>query len=140
MVPACWARVGTRFLFSETFESCGSCELRPGCVSSLVKGRQYEVLSLRRKTFACPYQGDKYRVVEVKPSGLELAMPRNKCFEGAVLHFTARQCDRRFCKNYSFCVPEGASEGERWRVVGLLEAVECPIGMALVKASLEQVP
>ena len=140
MVPACWAREGTSFLFSDAFQTCESCEFRSVCVSSLVKGRHYEIMRLRKKTFTCPYQRVKYQVVETKPSHLEVAMPRDRCFEGAVLHIAFHQCERRFCENYPFCVPEGAGEGERWRIVRLLEVIDCPEGRALVKASLEQVP
>jgi len=140
MVPACWAREGTSFIFSDAFQTCGSCEFRSVCVSSLVKGRHYEIIRLRKKTFTCPHHGAKYQVVETKPSRLEVAMPSDRCFEGAVLHIAIHRCERRFCENYPFCVPEGAGEGERWRIVRPLETIDCPEGRALVKASLEQVP
>ncbi|MDH5361773.1 MAG: UPF0179 family protein [Aigarchaeota archaeon] len=140
MVPACWAKEGTRFLFSGTFPTCGSCEFRSGCVSSLIKGRDYEIVRLRKRSFTCPHQGTKYQVVEAKPSRLELAIPKERCFEGTILQIAPNQCERRFCENYWFCVPEGTGGGNRWKIVQLLETIECPEGRALVKASLEPVP
>lgn len=140
MVPACWAKEGTRFLFSDIFPTCGSCEFRSGCVSSLAKGKEYEIVTLRKKSFTCPHQGTKYQVVEVRPSRLEAAIPKERCFEGTILQITPNQCERRFCENYWFCVPEGAGGGNRWKVVQLLEIIACPEGRALIKASLEHVP
>ncbi len=140
MVPTSWAREGTRFLFSDVFQTCDSCELRSGCQSSLVKGREYEIVGLRKKTFVCPNQGVEYQVVEARPSRLQLAIPKDRCFEGAVLHIVPHQCERRFCEEYSLCVPEGAGGERRWKVVQLQGTIECPEGRAIIRASVEQVP
>jgi len=134
------ARKGLEFLHEKPSEKCETCEYYRVCIGNLEVGRIYRIVGLREKVFSCPLHEGGVRVVEVVESEISAAVPQKIALEGAVIVFQQRMCENFACKNRSLCFPAGIYEGDRCKIVGLGEKIDCEIGDSLRIAKLKRIP
>jgi uncharacterized protein (UPF0179 family) len=108
-------------------------------MGNLEAGRVYRVVEVREKTFPCDVHADGAQIVRVEEPELEVAIESRLAFPGGIITFAPPDCGRHGCPAYLRCVPAGAANGDRCRVMTVDGEVECPVNRSLRLATLRRV-
>ncbi len=125
------ARVGFKFLFLSHSNECEDCEYRKACLNNLEQNRVYEVVKITKKKLECKLHGTESRVVEVAEKSIEVAVESRIAIQDAVMEFNRIKCDFMACENYNKCMPMGLSEGDKCKILEVMENIKCPKGNEL---------
>lgn len=138
MVTRAQARAGLVFRVMPNAR-CLACRLYGVCAGLLRPGGRYRVLAVRRKAHFCPLIRDYMIVVEVEELPLPAVVESKVAVEGVALKYERVSCTRRSCPYYEYCVNSPLSEGEKVRVVKIVEKVQCPASRPLMLVELQPV-
>ncbi len=129
------ARVGHEFIYRGPQPECGPCRVRAACLNQDL-GRRYRVSRVRDVAHPCLLNEERVRVVEVEAVPPGCSLPNRTAVEGAVVAYERIVCANAACPNYRTCHPTGIEPGTRIRVVEAGPELECPLGYALVSATV----
>jgi uncharacterized protein (UPF0179 family) len=127
------------FLHEGPLPECEACQVFAVCMRNLKAGHIYRVVEVREKTFPCSVHADGAQVVRVVEPELAVAIESRLAFPGGIITFAPPDCGRRACSAYPRCVPAGAANGDRCRVVTVDGEIECPVNRSLRLATLRRV-
>jgi uncharacterized protein (UPF0179 family) len=116
---------------------CMGCKLRKVC-DNLQVGRRYVVKSSMNKPHEkCKIHEEGVMLVEVEPAEIK-ATVKSTSKEGEQFAFMKTDCPELMCDNRFLCFPEGLKEGDKCRIVKIVEKkAECKKGAELSVAILE---
>lgn len=116
---------------------CMGCKLRKVC-DNLQVGRRYVVKSSMNKPHEkCKIHEEGVMLVEVEPAQIK-ATVESSSKEGEEFAFMKSDCPEIMCDNRFLCFPEGIKEGDKCRIVKIVEKkVECKKGAELCVVLLE---
>ena len=118
---------------------CKNCNLYKVCVENLESGRVYSVVDLGKKKLHCKLLQEEGFVVEVEESPIEVCLDRRLAIRDAVITFNPASCGISGCENHEKCIPVGLVAGDRCKVIGSGQVVQCPEKLELVLVSLQRV-
>lgn len=139
LVPTTLAEKGYRFTFNGPNKDieCAACPFTKLCFG-LQPGRSYEVKTVREVQHPCELHDEgKVRAVVVEEVPFAATLER-KHLRGTAAHWTAPDCKRPTCANWSLCHPVGHSAGAKHAIVATHGALECPVGFDLEKVDLKK--
>ena len=119
---------------------CLNCRVYSVCAGSLRPGGRYRVLRVRRVAHFCPILRDRMVVVEVEELPLRAAVSSKVAVEGVTIQYRRVECNNKRCVYYVYCVANPFREGERVRVVKVVERIPCPKSLPLVLVELLPTP
>lgn len=131
-----WARPGVQFVTLRPCEVAATCPVAKPC-QSLEWGRPHRVLSVRSvRHDVCKVHEGGVRVAEVEPLPYEASLEATK-MRGTSVRWRPPVCHIRACPNWDRCFPLGLEPGREMRVLREGDRLTCPMGHALVAATLE---
>jgi hypothetical protein len=139
LVPDSLAEPGYRFTFvgPNPGMECAGCPFQKLCFG-LEPGRSYVVSKVRPARQVCElHEGGKVRAVEVTEVPFEASLERRH-LRGTAAPWTAPDCGRPSCANWSLCHPVGHTAGARHAIVAQKGALECPAGLDLERVGLQK--
>ncbi len=136
LLPKNLAKPGFSFVAGKGDNECKECRFYKTCVENLKPGRIYTVSSVRNIEHSCKIHDSGVKIVEVKESQIEAAIPKKFAIEGATGVFSF-SCNER-CQYHDFCVPEGIKIGDKFHIIKLKEKIECPLGNTIVRIILKR--
>ncbi len=134
------ARQKFAFLYDGPSRACGGCNYFKVCQEKLIQGNVYEIVKVRDKEIPCKIHEEKARVVEVVETDLSVAVNQRETFEGATVTITSSDCEDGSCPNFSLCTPLGLQKKSKYRIVGVLRPISCPLRRPLVEVRVRRVP
>jgi len=137
-VGAKLARPGMKFLHGTPNKICKSCKYYRVCMGNLEPGRVYEVVRVRPIKHECPLHEGGVIVVEVKEAEVYALIYRRLAIEGAIITYHPIFCENP-CSLSNLCVPLGLKDGDKCKIIKVLEKVDCPLGKPLSKCLLLRV-
>ncbi len=133
------AKAGYRFTYRGALTECRDCKLKTVCFN-LDIGTEYEVDEVRDVQHECNLHEGGVRVVTLKTVPLHLAIP-SKIAEGSVLTYSENRvqsgCKKIGCLHYSICHPEGLKQGNKYKILEVLDDLECALDESLKEVILE---
>ena len=126
LISESMAREGMKFVFEGPDEVCATCKLRFTCLSSLDKGRVYEITAVKKTKHFCPREDGYLVLVEIAEPKLTFALSSRRAIAGMTVEYHP-PCDRAFCQHYDECVAVGLSEGEKAVILAVKGPVDCPL-------------
>lgn len=121
------AKPGYKFQHMGDSEQCKTCKMYQVCIQPLETERIYEVIEVLENEFECPLHEEQIKVVRVKETDIEVGIPTNITFSGATISFQSQDCTE-ICEFRKFCVPVGLKEGDKVRILDIIQKVECSEG------------
>lgn len=134
------ARPKFAFLYDGPSRACESCNYFKVCQEKLNQGSIYEIVKVRDKEIPCKIHDDKARVVEVVEADLSVAFNQREVFEGATITIKSSDCGNKSCPNSGMCMPLGLQKKGKYRIVGVLGPISCPLRRPLVEVRARRVP
>src|SRR4030067_1407545 len=134
------ARPKFAFLYNGPSRACKDCNYFKVCQEKLDQGSVYEIVKVRDKEIPCNIHDDKARVVEVVEADLSVAVNRRENFEGATVTIKSSDCDNKSCPSFGICMPLGLQKKGKYRIVGVLGPISCPLRRPLVEVRARRVP
>ncbi|EHP84887.1 UPF0179 family protein [Methanotorris formicicus] len=128
------AKMGNEFVYMGILEECETCKFKRICHDNLEVGRRYKIVSVRSANHQCKIHEDGVKVVEVVPAEFVIMVEAKKALEGVTLTHNPINCENVFCENYIYCNPEGIDEGDRYKILSVMnEKIKCEKGRSLRK-------
>ena len=134
------AKEGFRFLHEGPLKECEGCKLFHVCMMNLEPKRVYEVVEVREKAFPCTFHEKGARVVRVVESDYRVAIERKYAFPQGIITYKPQECRETSCDNYVNCVPHGLKEGDKGKLLELIDPIQCPLERPLVLVVFRRVP
>jgi len=134
------ADVGTIFQHKGAGSKCFNCEYFRVCVQNLEPNRVYEVIAVRDKIIHCKKYEIEMRAVEVIDAKIYSSLPSKHAIQNAIVVFQSPQCRNERCENYELCFPRGLKDGDRCKVLEVIEIFQCPLEASRKKVLLQLAP
>ncbi|XGI83744.1 UPF0179 family protein [Halorutilales archaeon Cl-col2-1] len=136
------AEVGNEFIFEGGAEGCDDCPHSSTCLS-LEEGVRYRIVDVREggQDLDCGvHAGGSVRAVEVTESPVLAQVDSKKAFEGSTVSIDEETCDKKECKGYKYCVPDGLDFGEDYTIKETAGGsdIDCEHGRSLEFVELEK--
>lgn len=114
------ADVGREFVFEGEADACEGCPYRGQCLN-LEQGRKYQVTAVREnaQTLACGVHDDGVIAVEIELAPVRANVAARHAYAGSKARLSG-DCPYVECPSHDYCVPDGASFDEEYRVVEVL--------------------
>lgn len=135
LLPKNLAKAGFSFVAGKGDTECKDCRFFKTCVDNLKPGRIYTVTSVRNIEHPCKIHDSGVKIVEVKESQIEAAIPKKYAIEGATGIFSF-SCNE-ICQYHDFCIPEGVAIGDKFLILKVKEKLECPLSNNIQRVSLK---
>ncbi|RLF26229.1 MAG: hypothetical protein DRN01_05190 [Thermoplasmata archaeon] len=129
------AKKGAEFTYLGPSSECKNCRLKTACFN-LKKGRRYRIVGIRDKRHSCNLHDGGVHVVEVNELPIVVSVEKNNAKEGSEIGITTMDCMHLDCDNFELCHNPAVQVNKKYRVVKLLEKIECMDGRDLVKAEV----
>lgn len=139
LVPSTLAKKGYTFTFNGPNKDieCAACPFQKLCFG-LQPGRRYAVKDVREVQHPCELHDEgKVRAVVVEEVPFTASIER-KHLRGTAAPWTAPDCKRPDCGNWSLCHPVGPLPGARHAITRQHGTLECPAGLDLEKVDLQK--
>lgn len=114
------AKSGYKFQHMGDSKQCKTCKMYQVCIQPLEAERIYEVIEVLENEFECPLHEEQIKVVRVKETEKEVGIPTNITFSGATTSFQPQDCTE-ICEFRKFCVPVGLKEGDKVRILDIIQ-------------------
>ena len=121
------AKSGYKFQHMGDSAQCKSCKMYHVCIQPLEAERIYEVIEVLENEFECPLHEEQIKVVRVKETEKEVGIPTNITFSGATISFHPQDCTEP-CEFRKRCIPAGLKEGDKVRILEIIQKIECSEG------------
>lgn len=110
------AESDTEFVYEGESTACEGCPYRSQCLN-LTEGRRYRVTDVREnaQTLECAVHDTGVRAVEVEAVSVRANVPSRGAYAGSKASL-AGPCPHVDCPSHEYCVPEGASFDEEYRI------------------------
>jgi hypothetical protein len=110
------ADAGTEFVYHGEASGCAGCPYRSQCLN-LEEGVKYRVTAVREnaQTLECAVHDDGVRAVEVEPAAVRANVPSKNAYAGSKAKL-AGDCPHTDCPSHEYCVPDGATFDEEYRI------------------------
>ncbi|MEM3516199.1 MAG: UPF0179 family protein [Candidatus Bathyarchaeia archaeon] len=133
------ARLGYSFLFNKPLTLCLKCKYYKVCMEGLESGRIYVIKKVLKKAIdECKIHFNGGKLIEVEEAKIEANINSKEAILEAIMEFHPIECKNILCKNYSKCSPLGLRNGDKCKVVKVLDKVTCPLGFPLVFVHLQR--
>lgn len=127
------AKEGELFVYLGSGPTCKKCRLKTVC-SNLQEGRTYRIVKIRDKEHTCDLHEEGVAVVEVEQMPAEVNVRKEEA-EGTAVSYQPIKCDNTTCNEYGACVPR--IKEKEYKIVEVMEDVECPRGFSLKKVAID---
>ena len=116
------ADVGREFVYDGETDLCEGCSYRGQCLN-LEAGGKYRITAVREnaQTLPCAVHDDGVTAVEVEPARITATVPSSHAYAGSKASL-AGPCPHTDCPSHEFCVPDGASFDEEYRIESVVGA------------------
>jgi len=119
------AEEGLEFQYRGPLMECRTCKLKNVCFN-LDEGKWYRITKIRDKEHDCKiHEGGKVVTVEVEEIPVPIIISAKNVVEGETITYKPVKCRETKCEYYSLCHPIGLREGDKIKIVKVLENVEC---------------
>lgn len=110
------AEVGREFVYEGEADACEGCPYRDQCLN-LDEGVKYRITELRENagTLECGVHDAGVTAVEVEPTSVLANVPSRGAYAGSKASL-AGDCPYTECPSHEYCVPDGASFDEEYRI------------------------
>ncbi|WP_455277097.1 UPF0179 family protein [[Eubacterium] cellulosolvens] len=132
------ARIGFRFLYQGTSDTCNVCKYQNACLDNLEEGRIYSIKKVKNKKLPCELHGSQGRVVEVVEDPIEAAIEKHIAIQDALINFNSLECDALECENIIKCNPLGLFNGDKCKVIKIMDVIDCPKGFEISSVLLQR--
>ncbi|MFX0068162.1 MAG: UPF0179 family protein [Promethearchaeota archaeon] len=133
------AKVGTEFMFDDSFEDCKSCNLRQICTGNLEPGRIYKIVRVKKKKHPCSLYEGGIVVVEVEEAKIKAIIDAKTAFEGATITLRLSGCNQVSCKYHTECIPNGLFDNDRIKITKVYKKrIDCLQDRRLKLVQLER--
>jgi uncharacterized protein (UPF0179 family) len=114
------ADIGREFVYEGESEACEGCPYRQQCLN-LTEGQRYRVTNIREsaQTLECAVHDDGVRAVEVVPAPITANVTAQNAYAGSKVSLPG-SCPHTDCPSHEYCVPEGASMDEEYRIQSVI--------------------
>ena len=129
------AEEGYEFIFRGPIAECKDCKLKTVCFS-LNEGRTYRIVSVRPIKHKCKLHEVDVKIVEVEEVPKEVGLPDKTAIEGAVFAIEKPSCNNVGCKHYRLCSPLGIKPGTKYKVLKVMETIDCPDKLNIKRARI----
>ena len=115
------AEPGEEFVYRGESSDCEGCPYRNQCLN-LTPGRRYQVTTIREgaSTLDCDVHHSGVRAVEVEPVAIQANVPSDSALVGNKARL-AGPCPHSSCPSHEFCIPDGVSLDEEYRIAAVLD-------------------
>ena len=119
------AEEGLEFQYRGPLMECRTCKLKNVCFN-LDEGKWYRITKIRDKEHDCKiHEGGKVVTVEVEEIPVPIIISAKNVVEGETITYKPVNCRDAKCEYYPLCHPIGLREGDKIKIVKVLENVEC---------------
>ncbi|OYT60348.1 hypothetical protein B6U71_00955 [Euryarchaeota archaeon ex4484_178] len=119
------AEEGLEFQYRGPLMECRTCKLKNVCFN-LDEGKWYRITKIRDKEHDCKiHEGGKVVTVEVEEIPVPIIISAKNVVEGETITYKPVSCRDTKCEYYPLCHPIGLREGDKIKIVKVLENVEC---------------
>lgn len=114
------ANVGQEFVYQGESQACEGCPYRQQCLN-LTEGQRYRVTGVREgaQVLECAVHDDGVRAVEVSPAPVTANVAAKNAYAGSKVSLPG-PCPHTECPSHEYCVPDGASMDEEYRIQSVL--------------------
>lgn len=130
------AEKNTEFIYIGPLNECRNCKLKNVCFN-LKTHRRYKITKVRDKRHNCNVHVGNVVVVEVEEQPIETAIDK-KHVEGSSTKIEKKNCDNIHCEFYDLCTNEAVQKDKTYKIVKIMESINCPKGYNLNKAELTE--
>ena len=124
------------FVFKGPLLECRDCKYKQVCFN-LEEGKRYKVTAIRDATHECEIHEGGVRAVEVEVIPFEGAISGRMVLEGSIVPLDDKGCGNRGCPHFRMCHPPDKKIGNKFKIIKVLGAVECPEDRRVTKCLLE---
>ncbi len=133
------AKPGYIFLFNKSLTLCFKCKYYKVCMEGLEAGRIYIVKKVLKKNIEeCKVHFDGGKLVEVEEASIEANINAKEAIPEATTVFHSINCKNISCRNYDKCAPLGLWNGDRCKIIEVIDKTTCPLGFPLVFVRLQR--
>jgi uncharacterized protein (UPF0179 family) len=133
------AKIGYVFLFNKPLTLCLKCKYYKICMEGLEAGRIYIVKKvLKRAIEECKIHFNGGKLVEVEEANIEANINAKEAILGAIIDFHSLDCKNILCKNYVKCAPLGLRNGDKCKIIEVIDKPTCSLGFPLVSVRLQR--
>lgn len=122
------------FIYIGPNNDCRNCKLKTVCFN-LKPGREYKIIKIRDKRHSCNVHDGNTAVVEVQEMPIIAAIDK-KLSEGDTTKIEKKECKNIGCIYYEICNNIALQKDKNYKIKGIIESIDCPIGHELRKAEL----
>jgi hypothetical protein len=114
------ADVGREFVYQGEAAACEGCPYRQQCLN-LTEGQRYRITGIREgaQVLECAVHDEGVRAVEVAPAPVTANVASKNAYAGSKVSLPG-PCPHTECPSHEYCVPEGASMDEEYRIQSVL--------------------
>ena len=114
------ADIGREFVYEGESEACEGCPYRQQCLN-LTEGQRYRVTNIREsaQTLECAVHDEGVRAFEVVPAPITANVTAKNAYAGSKVQLPG-PCPHTECPSHEYCVPEGASMDEEYRIQSVI--------------------
>jgi uncharacterized protein (UPF0179 family) len=94
------------------------------CHHNQVRGRRYEVLSVRDIFHPCPIF-EEVVVCDIREAEIDVAIDLSRAFDGASFAYAPPSCNEKLCENSVYCMAEGLKKGDRCTIESVRNEISC---------------
>lgn len=134
------ARIGFRFLYQGFSDTCKACKYHNACLDNLDEGRIYSIKKVKNKKLPCELHGGQGKVVEVVEDSIKAALEKHVAIQDALINFNSLECDTLECENRIKCNPLGLFDGDKCKVIKIMDVIDCPKGFEISSVLLQRRP
>lgn len=132
------ARAGFKFLYQGFSSTCKVCKYHNACLDNLEEGRTYSIKKVKNKKLPCELHGGQGKVVEVVEGPIEAVIEKHIAIQDALINFNSLECDTLECKNRIKCNPLGLFDGDKCKVIKIMDDLDCPKGFEISSVLLQR--
>jgi uncharacterized protein (UPF0179 family) len=134
------AKPGYIFLFNQPLTLCFKCKYYKVCMEGLEAGRLYIIKKVLKKSIEdCKIHFNGGKLVEVEEANVKACIHSKEAILEAIMDFHPIECKNILCKNYVKCVPLGLRNGDKCKIIELInKKVTCPLGFPLAFVRLQR--
>lgn len=128
------AKEGTEFVYIGPNNDCRNCKLKTVCFNLKI-GRNYRITKIRDKRHNCNVHEGTTLVVEVEELPIIAAIDQD-LIDKKETKIEKKECQNIGCEYYQFCNNVAIQKERNYKIIKVLEKIDCPIGYELNKVEL----
>jgi uncharacterized protein (UPF0179 family) len=130
------AKKDYEFTYIGPLNNCRNCKLKNVCFN-LKQYNRYKVLKVRGKKHFCNIHEGPAVVVEVEQLPIITSIDK-KYTKGSTTILDSNKCDQYKCDHFEICSNKAIKKDTKYKIINILEHVECLQNNDLQKVELEE--